>query len=59
MTPHKCPVCDGAGKVSIPPWVAGDQPEWSSTDTAPHPCRACCGTGIVWERTDGKDPTDD
>lgn len=23
MKPHKCPVCDGTGLVSRPPWVPG------------------------------------
>jgi len=49
MTPHKCPVCDGTGLVSRPPWVAGDQLEWSDTSTSPHPCRACGGSGVLWE----------
>jgi hypothetical protein len=49
--PHKCPVCDGAGLVSRPPWIAGDVPGWSSSDCAPHPCKPCFGTGIVWELT--------
>lgn len=44
---HKCPVCDGQGTVSRPPWVAGDQYEWSSTGTGPYPCRACGGGGII------------
>lgn len=46
--PHKCPVCDGAGKVSRPPDVPGDrQLRW--TDGTLYDCRACNGTGIVWE----------
>jgi len=47
--PHKCPVCDGHGTVSRPPWVAGDQPEWTTSDTATYPCQACGGTGIIWK----------
>lgn len=47
--PFTCPVCRGAGTVSRPPHVAGDQPFWSSSATgALYPCRACTGTGIVW-----------
>jgi hypothetical protein len=49
--PHRCPVCTGAGTVSRPPWVAGDQAEWASSGTATYPCRACDGKGIVWERS--------
>ena len=47
--PHRCPVCGGHGTVSRPPWVAGDQTEWASNGTETYPCRACRGTGIVWE----------
>lgn len=49
MRPHKCPVCDGQGKVNRPPYVAGDQETWPATGIGPYPCRACDGTGIVWE----------
>lgn len=49
MTPHKCPVCEGTGKVSRPPWVAGDVYEWvSSSSCGPYTCSACNGTGLVW-----------
>lgn len=47
-TPHKCPVCDGSGKVSRPPWIAGDQQTWVSGSIEMYECRACTGTGIVW-----------
>ena len=43
----KCPVCDGTGLVSKPPWVAGDQHEWSSTSTGPYPCGACQASGLL------------
>lgn len=44
-----CPVCNGAGMVSRPPWVAGDQPQWTSGNTTDqHKCKACNGTGVVW-----------
>lgn len=49
MKPHKCPVCNGQGLVSKPPYIAGDQMQWISTNTGPYPCHACGGTGIVWE----------
>lgn len=48
MIAHACPVCRGHGTVSKPPYVAGDQDGWVSSDTGPYPCRACNGTGIVW-----------
>lgn len=46
--PHKCPVCDGTGKVNKPPWVAGDQPSWTDTSSGPYTCHCCKGCGIVW-----------
>ena len=48
MTLYKCPVCNGQGSVNRPPWVAGDQQEWSDTNTGPYLCQACQGTGILW-----------
>ena len=48
MTPHKCPVCDGTGLVSRPPFVAGDTNEWSSSSCGPWSCRACNGCGVLW-----------
>lgn len=45
--PHKCPVCDGQGIVSRPPYLAGDVETWEDSQTS-YPCRACNGTGIVW-----------
>ena len=46
--PWKCPVCDGAGKVSRPPYIAGDQQSWASSGIKTYPCTSCGGTGIVW-----------
>ena len=46
---HSCPVCCGQGKVQRPPWVGGDQETWSSAGTELYECRACKGTGIIWE----------
>lgn len=48
---HKCPVCEGAGTTIKPPYVAGDQQEWTSSDLRLHPCQPCKGSGIVWEDT--------
>ncbi len=36
-TPHKCPVCEGTGKVV-------DALRRERID-----CRACSGSGVVWE----------
>lgn len=44
---QKCPVCDGSGLVSRPPWVAGDLPAWVGSGTGPSPCRTCGGCGVV------------
>jgi hypothetical protein len=46
--PYCCPVCNGAGTVSRPPWIAGDIQAWASTDLAVYECRACQGTGVLW-----------
>jgi len=46
--PYKCPVCDGVGKVSRPPWVAGDVNCWTSSGTESYECQACKGTGVIW-----------
>ena len=40
-TPHKCPVCDGAGLVSKPLYLGG-------TGTDMYPCKCCEGKGIIW-----------
>ncbi len=41
-TPHKCPVCEGSGKLH-------QQNTYEST-LVPQPkcCHACSGTGVVW-----------
>ena len=46
--PFKCPVCDGTGLVSKPPYIAGDQETWSTSQTGTYPCHACGGSGIIW-----------
>lgn len=45
--PHKCPVCDGTGKVSRPPWVAGDVQEFQTSSAGPWQCVTCSGSGII------------
>ena len=47
MIPHKCPICDGTGKVSRPPWIAGDVHEYATTSCGPWPCHVCVN-GIIW-----------
>lgn len=48
--PFKCPVCNGAGHLNRPPWVAGDQPTWSGGSNETHPCQACGGRGVLWQK---------
>src|SRR5208283_3367950 len=40
--PHKCPVCNGRGKV--PAGFYGDK----GIDASESPCRSCHGSGLVW-----------
>jgi hypothetical protein len=46
--PFCCPVCNGQGLVSRPPWLAGDVNQWTDTNTAGYLCRNCSGTGVIW-----------
>lgn len=41
-----CPLCQGQGRVSKPPWIAGDQQTWVDTQTS-HVCHICNGVGII------------
>lgn len=43
---QKCPKCDGQGIVSKPPYIAGDQNQWSSTPTS-FICDVCQGAKII------------
>lgn len=47
--PFSCPACNGHGKVSRPPWVAGDVLTWEASTASSYPCQACFGSGIVWQ----------
>ena len=47
MSFQKCPVCDGTGLVSRPPWVAGDVQTWTDSSGGPYPCKVCGGQGIL------------
>jgi hypothetical protein len=48
-TPYTCPVCNGAGTVSRPPYIAGDIPSWADSGINVYECKACKGTCIVWD----------
>ena len=50
---QKCPVCDGTGLVSRPPYVAGDVSTWVASSAGPWTCRACNGVGMVVQPLDG------
>lgn len=50
-TPHKCPICNGTGKVRKLEEYCGP---YDTTTTYPRfdfyvSCRACNGSGILWE----------
>ena len=42
--PHKCPVCEGRGVVPANFYTMDE----SASGTAPVPCRACNGGGIIY-----------
>jgi hypothetical protein len=46
--PFCCPVCNGQGLTSRPPWVAGDVNQWIASGTCAYSCRACNGVGVIW-----------
>lgn len=47
-TLYCCPVCNGAGKVSRPPWLPGDVLHWSAGNNVEHyECQACKGKGYI------------
>jgi len=48
--PHKCPVCDGEGLVNSPPHLANEVFAQMAGQPGLYTCRACNGTGIVWEK---------
>jgi DnaJ-class molecular chaperone len=48
--PYKCPVCNGKGIITTPPWLPGNAEGWLDSTTKPYPCKACKGTGIIWEK---------
>jgi len=44
---QKCPVCDGTGLVSKPPWVTGDQQTWTDDLVGPFQCPLCQGLKVI------------
>ncbi len=47
--PHKCPCCEGFGTRTIPSYMNQDGVTFSYVPERIIECRACRGTGIVWE----------
>ncbi len=50
---QSCPVCNGFKTVSRPPWIAGDQQTWSTSNVESYPCPTCKATGLVLAPADG------
>lgn len=55
---QKCPVCKGRGLVVRPPWIAGDQESWVSSDTGPYTCKCCNGSGFIFRPSNQKNTAD-
>jgi len=51
-----CPVCNGTGKVSRPPWIAGDVYMWTGAGAGPYVCHSCGGTGYIVIQDIGDSP---
>ena len=50
MTPHRCPVCNGRGKMPTSFYSTPVLPQVAtSAFQAEENCRSCSGTSIVWE----------
>lgn len=47
MKAQICPKCNGQGVVNKPPWIAGDQDTWTSTNTT-HLCDVCNGSKVLY-----------
>lgn len=47
MTFYACPVCNGCGNVSRPPYVPEEMTTWVT-----YPCPACAGAKVLWKGTD-------
>lgn len=51
MEPHVCPVCRGKGFVPNGFYsTTNPYGYYQSTSTWPEICRACQGTGVLWEK---------
>ncbi len=47
MEVHLCPNCHGQKTVSKAPYIAGDQPIWTASDTQTYPCPTCDAKGYI------------
>lgn len=48
LTPHRCPICYGRGIVPVG-FYSTTEMLWSAGSTGPETCRACKGTGVLWQ----------
>mgnify|MGYP001595488580 CR=1 FL=1 len=53
--PYKCPICNGTGLVSRPPYIAGDVSLWSASNQITWGCPACKGAKIIWSQESSND----
>ena len=44
---QKCPKCDGQGSVNKPPFIAGDQERWDTSELKLYTCDVCKGKKII------------
>lgn len=49
QTPYKCPVCEGRGIVPNGFYdIPNTQNVYTSSNVAPHTCKSCSGSGIIY-----------
>ena len=46
--PYKCPVCNGAGRITRPPGIGGDVETWTASGITLYCCPLCKGERIIW-----------
>lgn len=48
-SPHKCPVCNGRGRVPAGFYEQGVSGErYTLSDLTPETCKSCKGRGVIW-----------
>lgn len=48
QTPHRCPICDGKGKVQRGFYDHIGVESYAVSDAMPECCRSCNGIGVLW-----------